>query len=700
MALSFLWVALPAKEFHLSLNGDDAADGSSSHPLVTIGKAQEVVRAFLKNNKTEVVKVVLHAGTWRVKDSVVFNATDSGTPNATVTWCGAENEVVEINASVNVSLEKMRKVSATPLAKRFSPELGEKIRTIDLAALGIKHAKAYPDLFVGRGNIIDVTWAANRMTLSRYPKKGYALIKRVLDKGVWQGENKHGGVFEYNEKEMGDWKAEDGIWLDGFWRVPWDNQSVRVSKVDPEAHTFSLSVPVVNGIGSKYGGAEGSGKENYCAINRVDSLSEPGEWAIDFASQTLLLIPPTTGGNEVEICDLENPVVIFQEVSNFNFENLSVRGGLGNGLEIRGGEKVCLGGLRVFLNAGNGVVMTNGFRNKVDSCDLYDLGEAGVLVAGGDRRDLTPCEHEVVNCDIHHFARLRKTYAAGIDVGFSVLIKVPPVGVVLSHNRIHDTPHAGVLYSGNEHLFEYNELYHLGLDSHDVGGFYTCNDWTSRGNVLRFNFIHSSPAINGVYLDDGDSGDSVVSNFFWRTDVGTFISGGHDNHVVGNIMLDCRVGSHADARGISRKYDKDAGLLRKLSSTPVSSPIWSAKYPSLSELLSHHPEKPSDDNIEENVYVLCPLTTRLSGKPAELDGVKVAGNQNFTSDPGLLDLLTGKNSSENFLAENNLPPLPFGKIGLYLNRFRKTLSPRIDPGLIQTDEGIRSEDDMEKSNKK
>jgi len=88
-----------------------------------------------------------------------------------------------------------------------------------------------------------------------------------------------------------------------------------------------------------------------------------------------------------------------------------------------------------------------------------------------------------------------------------------------------------------------------------MGGFYTYGDWTSRGNTVRHNFVHHSPQAHGVYCDDGDSGDRIESNLFYKIDAGVFIGGGHDNIATSNIAVECRKALHLDARGVSRNYN-------------------------------------------------------------------------------------------------------------------------------------------------
>ena len=71
------------------------------------------------------------------------------------------------------------------------------------------------------------------------------------------------------------------------------------------------------------------------------------------------------------------------------------------------------------------------------------------------------------------------------------------VGMYVAHNEIHGTPHVGIWYSGNNHLFEYNNIYDICRVSNDMGAFYSWNDWTSYGNVIRYNYIHDAEQAHG-----------------------------------------------------------------------------------------------------------------------------------------------------------------------------------------------------------
>ncbi len=127
------------------------------------------------------------------------------------------------------------------------------------------------------------------------------------------------------------------------------------------------------------------------------------------------------------------------------------------------------------------------------------------------------------------------TYAAGIHLS--------GVGNRVANNLIHDAPHSAVLYGGNEHVLELNEIHHVAQEPSDVGAFYTGRDWTTQGNLLRWNYIHDLGARGavgtmGIYLDDCDSGDSLVGNVFYRAGRVAFIGGGRDNLVENNLMVE------------------------------------------------------------------------------------------------------------------------------------------------------------------
>jgi hypothetical protein len=87
--------------------------------------------------------------------------------------------------------------------------------------------------------------------------------------------------------------------------------------------------------------------------------------------------------------------------------------------------------------------------NGVVSCDIYDTGEYGIILGGGDRKMLAPGRNYAVNNDIHHFGRWVRTYRPAVFLY--------GVGNRVAHNRMHDAPHTA-LFWGNDRP-EFNEVY-------------------------------------------------------------------------------------------------------------------------------------------------------------------------------------------------------------------------------------------------
>ena len=344
------------------------------------------------------------------------------------------------------------------------------------------------------------------------------------------------------------------------------------------------------------------------------------------------------------------------------------------------------------------MVISSGNGHGVQSCDLYHIGGFGIRMTGGDRKTLTRGDLFADNNHIHHVGEVTKIVEA---------IKVEGVGNRVTHNLIHDVPSNGVQYAGNEHLFEFNELHNVGLDSGDLGGFYTNDTWASRGNVLRSNFVHHSPAANGIYIDDGDGGDEISGNLFYRNACGVFISGGPDNLIVGNEVIDCKKGLHIDDRGVSRGYNtNNKRYMNPLVDFDYKNPPWSERYPALTHVLDGNPELPNGTAFRGNVLIRCEKSINLSGKPENLkvvqfqDNLELADTPKFADEAALDFSIQALDGSAKFPSE--FQPIQRHKIGLYVDATRLKIPTEAETGgneERQRPEAVfNSETDMKRSN--
>ena len=242
-------------------------------------------------------------------------------------------------------------------------------------------------------------------------------------------------------------------------------------------------------------------------------------------------------------------------------------------------------------------------------------------------------------------------------------------------------PHAGIQYGGNDHVFEYNEVSHAVLTSDDMGAFYTTNDWTSCGNILRYNFVHHSPNAVGFYMDDGDGGDTLFGNVACEMQGGFAVCGGHYNSVRNNLAFRCKRGLFLDARGVARVYDKTSSLHRKLVAVPFQSEPWSTRFPYLKGLPESDTRLPQGNQISENVTAQCEKAVRIAAKPEEIKDSVFARNLDLDSrNPGFVSPGSGDYSltpdSPVFSEMPLFEKIPFLGIGLYLDEYRSELPPR------------------------
>ena len=683
IVLPFLLAAsLRAADFHVATSGTDTNAGTATEPFATLERAREAVREWRKADGKGGATVWLGSGVFPIAATFDLTAEDGGTAESPVTWRAEKDRSARLEARRRIDAEAFHKVTDAALLARMAVEARGKVWALDLAKLGILHAKRPPDVFEDSGGLLDFYCNGERQPLSRWPNDTKSPMERVLDRGdMRRAPGAHGGTFVYRGDRPARWAEAakaDELWLAGFWRVAWQWETVRVGKLDPAEKTIGLSQAVNGGIGSKYAGPEGAGTEPWIALNLLEEIDQPGEWSVDFAKQTLYWWPPVPLEKaEVAIADFDAPMVRLNGVAHVTVRGLVIAGGLGNGIEITGGESCTIAGCTLRDLGRTGVTVTGGLRHQILSCDLHTLGQSGILLGGGDRRTLTPSGHVVDNNHIHDYGLAKKVYAPGIGVGFRDQ-PAAAVGCRITHNLIHHAPHAAVLYGGNDNLFELNEVHDFLIESDDLGGFYSTFDWTSYGNVVRHNFIHHTPHALGVYLDDGDSGDLIEGNIAYRMGTGVGFGGGHDNIARNNIAIECRRGVTIDARGVSRGYDKNPTLLKILSAMNPAQPPWRDRFPTLAAISETLPPLPVGCVIERNVAVGCEKTVDLHGSPKDFSVVTQRDNAALPlddlgfADPAKLDFRMNANAAV-FKKVPGFEPIPFEKIGLYTNELRPAL---------------------------
>lgn len=685
-SIAFAAGAVNGRDFHVSTGGSDQNSGSSERPFATLERARDAIRAARTGgDSAEVFTVWLHSGDYPVTKSFELTAADSGSARAPVIYRSVEGETVRLRGGHAIRAGEFKPLTAPAALARVRPELRGKILQLALPALGLKHVNAYPDVFADNGGLIEVYFKGRRMPLARFPNAGYMTMKRVLDNAggltnrnwassTWTDvpKNSPGGTFEYREEfyaEHARWQQvlDHGVWLKGYWRIPWQNEAVRVKSVDTVKHTVTFAKPIPGGIGSKYQRPEGSGKEQYWLMNLLEALDRPGEWCVDFKDRQLYFLPPANlADGDVVIADNSEPLVKLNCASNVILRGLTIEEGLSQGLEIKSGSSNLIAGCTIRNVSRNAVVIDGGFGHEVRSCDLYWLGAGGVWLSGGDETasPRVPAGHRVVNNHIHHFAQIERVYAAAVNSGFSGGGgggHHPAVGMVVAHNLIHDTPHVGILHGSWDSVFEFNEILEFCQVSNDMGGWYSYDQFARMGNqTFRFNYIHSSGEGDGVYFDHDHRDMLVYGNIVALDSKGKRGTGylykigsqgkGNLQHITctNNIAINCRWGF---------------------------------------EFVSALPSQ-----IGNNVAVNCqtPFAWKwIAGTNAIRTNDFFASGRNvsYANDPGFMNFAKKdfrlKPDAQVFKDLPGFQPIPFDKIGLFVDEYRRRLPTDEEAGRVR-----------------
>ena len=285
---------------------------------------------------------------------------------------------------------------------------------------------------------------------------------------------------------------------------------------------------------------------------------------------------------EILLSLLDQPLLKLTDVSHVTFRGLAFEATRGNAIEINGGVGNRIAGCLIRNVGDSGVVISGGSGHGVVGCDISDAGDGGVSLTGGDRQSLKPGGHFAENCHFQRLGRWSKCYVPAVAM--------TGVGLRASHNLIHDLPHCAILYWGNDHVMEFNEIHHIALETGDVGAIYTGRDYTFRGNKVWRNYIHHTGGVGmgsmGVYMDDCVSGTEVFGNVFYKVHWAMFIGGGRDHRVENNLFVDCDPAVRADGRGLDKSpvwhSMVDDTMRKRLAEVPLAR--YRQRYPEMKSL--------------------------------------------------------------------------------------------------------------------
>ncbi|MGN0847994.1 MAG: right-handed parallel beta-helix repeat-containing protein [Kiritimatiellia bacterium] len=571
--------------------------------------------------------VLVAPGIYSFSAPLTFRANDSGRREAPIVWMAETEGSVHVRGGVTLPPSAFKPVTETAILDRLPEASRGKVRVCDVAAYLPQELPPWGNQF-GEPPAPWLYINGAPADCARWPNAdaengGWAYFTKSVDTGYPDKDihsnarrDNHPGAFQWEFGARGSrWNFDAGVWMYGYWTHDWAENSVRVKGFEntPSNRVIRLAGIHTYGCGN---GTWGARRRRFFAYNLLEELDAPGEWYLDRAAKRLYVVPTTDWVKaELVLAMFEKPFIDLRDASDIVFKGISFEFSHAPQASVRiaGGTRIGLVGCQFTGLAGSAVGLT-GTECRIVRCAAWNLGASGFSISGGDRRNLIAANNLVADCDIHDYAKFRRTYAPAIGIG--------GCGQRVVGCRLHHAPHNAILYGGNNHLFESNEVYRVLLETGDAGAFYTGRDTSTLGTVIRGNYFHDlgrDPALSdftmAIYFDDCDWGDAVYDNVFERAGRAVFIGGGNLHPVSGNIFVDCPVGVHVDSRGVTWREGKRKAFNfdtngvswyeNRLKPFDFRSEVWTKAYPEIEGLLKDRPDLPRMNPVTNNVFIAC-----------------------------------------------------------------------------------------------
>jgi len=709
--------------FHVDAQaGDDSGGGSADRPFATLVRARSAIRALKHAGKfpSDGVTVELNGMFDMCSDGSAFvlDASDSGTPSAPIVW-KAGPKGARLTGATCLSEADFSPVADEAVLRRLRPEARGKVYVCDLKKKGVEPLKPLPRQFA-QWKAMELFVAGRDCTIARWPNSGWLEIPRVVDSGVGPLDRSksewaigvRGAVFGYDGDEPARWDVSKGVYMKGFWYHDWLSETLRVAKIDAakrEITTEGIHRCGVAPVSKK------KAKRRYYVYNLLEELDAPGEWYTDREERLLYFMPDERGFKDMFLSLRKTPLVSMKKANHIVLKNLEFVYPGQTAIIAEECRGVTMDSLSVVYSSQDGIKILKASDCLVTGCRITQSGGTGLELGGGDRKTLTAGANRVTRCEIDHSARLARIAGP--------CLRLHGCGNRVDHCYIHDTPYVAMIYNGNNHLIELNEIECAMMESGDGGGMYTGRDWGSQGNIVRWNHLHhfgadgvelrrsqgvdtgceplkKSVMVMGLYIDDCDSGDVVYGNIFHKAGWAMYCGGGRDNKWRCNICIDSTSAAELDMRGLRRARPGEGvktgwDLLKKLQAMNWQNPPWSTAYPQLVNVMDEDPKLPVGSEFSNNVSIGCKAFFRmredtmkfLKGRLACTCNVHVGatlpneaewfsqddaanrGRITFVSSPGLEKLarespLAVQDSPLFKAAKPNFPRIPVENIGL------------------------------------
>jgi hypothetical protein len=534
--------------FYVAPSGNDANSGAEAQPFATVERARQAVRDVNKDMTGDVV-VVLSGGVYRIANTIVLDADDSGNNGHNVIYRAKAGETPVLSGGKPVSGWQ-----ADEKGRWKAPAVVDDFR----------------QLYV------------NGKRATRAQGKTPTGLELAGEDG-----------YKTTDVTMADWKNPAD--LEFCYAMEWAHTRCKVQSIKREGDHAIITMLQPHFTNAKTKEGVNIVKPQRMHIeNALELLDEPGEWYLDRAAKTVYYLPRP--GEDMAKVEVIAPAVeklvelrgtLDRPVHNIRFEGVTFADGswlLPNRVGLVDvqanfvlGEKNLLkrkDGLTVVHNehvkspanvvchavksigfdrctftrlGGAGLDIEFGSQdNAVTGCRFADISGSGIQIGDLLKDDHHPDDprkivknNAVVNNYIHDVA-VEYRGGVGVCAGYTE-------GTTIAHNEIADLPYSGMSIGwgwgeedaggGNPSYYqpfkydtptpaknnriEYNHIHGVMGDSNDGGAIYMLGNMP--GTIIRGNHIHDNGHIDknrglpgGIYLDEGSGFIEITGNLVYN----------------------------------------------------------------------------------------------------------------------------------------------------------------------------------------
>ena len=587
--------------------GNDSNPGTKGSPVASISQAVNLANDKSKN-------VVVRGGDYYISEPIEFGEGYEG-----MTIVAEQGETPVVTTGIAYKFSDATKVTDENILSRLNESYARnflyeldltkdgKIAVGDIPAVGYPGTDKYGDK---EKSTCGVIFGDQEMTIARWPNAVNDNYPYATIDSVNQLENSFTITSERAAARMAKWAnavasdPKNQPLMFGYWGKDWATQTLPIAGINAGTNTIS------SGGNSKYTAKAG---QRFYVFNLLEEIDDSYEYFIDRTTGKLYFYMSQSASPDTKIVLTLNDSAFNIGADNTVINGINIGGSGSVGMNIWGNNiqiKNC-----TIENTQGYAISANGDNNVFDNCVIKNV-DGGIYIGDLKNRNyintLTKAKNVIKNCEISNFSKLSKTYKPAI--------RLEGVGNTALNNRIHDSEHMAITFSGCYHTIKYNEIYNVCTETNDAGAIYVGRTWLDRENKIISNYFHDISTsstetadgheVGAIFLDDHYAGAYIKGNVFVNIE-GCAVRGnsGREHTITNNVFENCNTGVRISNRewNYTNEYSAQMAELETIrDSSNARYPVWSVTFKSVlydPDLSSFYEN--SGNSATKNLFVNC-----------------------------------------------------------------------------------------------